>query len=237
MTGWIALRFLADPATALKHFAHVDDGSVDPIVLARAAYWRGRAAEAIGQFEEMHAQYEAAAHYPTAYYGQLARARLGIDEIVLQNPLSKPMRDSTREMLHAADILYAIGERDLAVSFMRDFAEESSDVTAIAALGQLTAHFEDAQAMLLVGKTALARGFAMDQYAFPDIGVPPYRPIGPQLDRSIVYSIVRTESAFDQHDVSSPTIGTVSCPIRPTTPRWVPPSWPLCSRSTAAPTF
>jgi soluble lytic murein transglycosylase len=202
MTGWIALRFLADPATALKHFAHVDDGSVDPIVLARAAYWRGRAAEAIGQFEEMHAQYEAAAHYPTAYYGQLARARLGIDEIVLQNPLSKSMRDSAREMLHAADILYAIGERDLAVSFMRDFAEESSDVTAIAALGQLTAHFEDAQAMLLVGKTALARGFAMDQYAFPDIGVPPYRPIGPQLDRSIVYSIVRTESAFDQHDVS-----------------------------------
>jgi soluble lytic murein transglycosylase len=121
---------------------------------------------------------------------------------VLQNPLSKSMRDSAREILHAADILYAIGERDLAVSFMRDFAEESSDVTAIAALGQLTAHFEDAQAMLLVGKTALARGFAMDQYAFPDIGVPPYRPIGPQLDRSIVYSIVRTESAFDQHDVS-----------------------------------
>ena len=202
MAGWIALRFLADPATALKHFGHVDDGSADPIVLARAAYWRGRAAEATGQFEEMHAQYEAAAHYPTAYYGQLARARLGLDEIVLQNPPSKSMRDSAREMLHAADILYAIGERDLAVSFMRDFAEESSDVTAIAALGQLTAHFEDAQAMLLVGKTALARGFAMDQYAFPDIGVPPYRPIGPQLDRSIVYSIVRTESAFDQHDVS-----------------------------------
>ena len=96
MTGWIALRFLADPATALKHFAHVDDGSVDPIVLARAAYWRGRAAEAIGQFEEMHAQYEAAAHYPTAYYGQLARARLGIDEIVLQNPPSKPIFATAR---------------------------------------------------------------------------------------------------------------------------------------------
>jgi len=33
MAGWIALRFLADPATALKHFGHVDDGSADPIVL------------------------------------------------------------------------------------------------------------------------------------------------------------------------------------------------------------
>ena len=202
MTGWIALRFLADPATALKHFAHVDDGSADPIVLARAAYWRGRAAEVTGQFEEMHAHYEAAAHYHTAYYGQLARARLGLDEIVLQNPPSKSMRDSAREMLHAAEILYAIGERDLAVSFMRDFAEESSDATAVAALGQLTAQFEDAQAMLLIGKAAVARGLAMDQYAFPDIGVPLYSAIGPPLDRCIVYSIVRTESGFDQRDMS-----------------------------------
>jgi soluble lytic murein transglycosylase len=202
MAGWIALRFLADPATALKHFAHVDDGSADPIVLARAAYWRGRAAEATGQFEEMHAQYEAAAHYPTAYYGQLARARLGLDEIVLQNPPSESMRDSAREMLQAANILYAIGERDLAVSFMRDFAEESNDVTAIAALAQLTAHFEDAQAMLLIGKTAVARGLAMDQYAFPDIGVPLYSAIGPPLDRCIIYSIVRTESGFDPRDMS-----------------------------------
>jgi soluble lytic murein transglycosylase len=42
----------------------------------------------------------------------------------------------------------------------------------------------------------------MDPYAFPDIGVPPYTAIGPALDRCIVYSIVRTESAFDQRDRS-----------------------------------
>src|SRR5262249_27561021 len=63
-----------------------DEGSRDPIVLARAAYWRGRAFEAAGQFDEMKAQYEMAAHYPTAYYGQLARARLGLSEIALQSP-------------------------------------------------------------------------------------------------------------------------------------------------------
>jgi soluble lytic murein transglycosylase len=179
MAGWIALRFLDDPAAALKHFAHVDEGSADPIVRARAAYWRGRAAEAAGQFEEMRAQYEAAARYPTAYYGQLAR-----------------------ELLHAADILYAIGERDLVASFVTDLAKESSDAAALAALGQLTAHYDDARAMLLVGKTALARGLAMDRYAFPDIGVPPYNPIGSELDPCVVYSVVRTESAFDQRDKS-----------------------------------
>jgi soluble lytic murein transglycosylase len=33
--------------------------------------------------------------------------------------------------------------------------------------------------------------------------VPSYNPIGPEVDRSIVYSIARTESGFDQHDRSS----------------------------------
>jgi soluble lytic murein transglycosylase len=55
MPGWIALRYLNDPATAHAHFAHIDDGSANPIVLARANYWRGRAAEAIGDSEEMRA--------------------------------------------------------------------------------------------------------------------------------------------------------------------------------------
>src|SRR5215204_2931767 len=69
--GWIALRYLIDPATARAHFAHVDDGSANPIVLARANYWRGRAAEALGENAEMQAFYEAAARHNTAYYGQL----------------------------------------------------------------------------------------------------------------------------------------------------------------------
>src|SRR5262249_7197089 len=194
--------FLRDPSRALEHFGHVDEGSSDPIVRARAAYWRGRAAEAAGEFDEMRAHYEAAARYPTAYYGQMARARLGLEEIAPNRPPPEPGPGGARELQHAADILYSIGERDLAVSFMTDVAEESRDVTAIAALGQLTAHYNDARAMLVIGRTALARGFAMEQYAFPDIGVPSYSAIGPQLDRCIVYSIARTERAFDQRDMS-----------------------------------
>ena len=202
MAGWIALRFLDDPAVALTHFAHVDEGSADPIVRARAAYWRGRAAEAAGQLEEMRAEYEAAVRYPTTYYGQLARTRLGLGEIALPDPRPETMHDMARELLHVADILYAIGERDLVASFVTDLANESGDADTIGALGQLTAQHNDARAMLLIGKTALARGLAMDQYAFPDIGVPPYSPIGPPLNLSVVYSIVRTESAFDQRDKS-----------------------------------
>jgi len=203
LAGWIALRFLADPSAALEHFARVDEGSADPIVLARAAYWRGRAAEAADRFDEMHAQYETAARYSTAYYGQLARARLGLDRIALRPPPQQPPVDGVpSDLVRAADILYTIGEFDLVLTFVTDLVEASTDVGTLQALGQLTARYHDAQAMLVLGKTALARGLAMELYAFPEIGVPSYSPIAPQIDQCMVYSIVRTESAFDQRDTS-----------------------------------
>ena len=112
------------------------------------------------------------------------------------------MDGAQSDLLHAADILYAIGEFDLVLSFVSDFAETSRDVATLNGLGQLTARYNDAQAMLAIGKTALARGLPTEQYAFPTIGAPSYRPIAPPLDKCIVYSIVRTESAFDPRDRS-----------------------------------
>ena len=205
MCGWIALRYRNDPAAARAHFAHIDDGSANPIVLARANYWRGRAAEATGQQAAMRAFYEAAARYPTAYYGQLARARLGLDRAELRAPApAEAIDDATRadERVRAADMLYALGERDVALSFVADLAEESTDVAVLAALAELTGRRNDARAMLQIGKPALARGLALDTYAFPTIGIPQHSPIGPAIERSIIYSVARTESAFDQRDKS-----------------------------------
>jgi soluble lytic murein transglycosylase len=106
------------------------------------------------------------------------------------------------DLLHAADTLYAIGEFGLALSFVSDFAEASRDVATLNGLGQLTARYNDAQAMLAIGKTALARGVPLEWYAFPKIGVPSYSPVAPPIDLSMAYAIVRTESAFDQRDTS-----------------------------------
>ena len=59
--GWIALRFLDDPATAAGHFADAAKIAVTPISIARTAYWQGRAAEAAGQADEARRFYERAA--------------------------------------------------------------------------------------------------------------------------------------------------------------------------------
>ena len=151
MPGWIALRYLNDPATAREHFAHIDDGSTNPIVLARANYWRGRAAEAVGDNDAMRAGYQAAARHNTAYYGQLARAKLGLEGIELRAPLPADPAGGAAlsdEIVRAADMLYAIGERDLVVSFAVDLAENCGDAATLAALGELAFRRNDARAML-----------------------------------------------------------------------------------------
>jgi soluble lytic murein transglycosylase len=206
MAGWIALRFLGDPAAAIDHFAHVGDDSANPIVLARADYWRGRAAEAAGQMQNARAYYEGASRHSTAYYGQLARARLGLGEIALRvSPELDPAQRAAvwgSDVVRAAAILYAAGERELVISFATDLAERSGDVDSLMALAELAARHEDARTTLNIGKTALARGFALDLYAFPNFGVPRYSPIGPAVDPSITFSVVRTESSFDPQDKS-----------------------------------
>ncbi len=200
LAGWIALRFLHDAGAASAHFSRIDEGSADPRILARAGYWRGRAAEAAGDISQMRTHYEAASRYPTSYYGQLARVRLEVGGIVLR-PAPRPARNS--ELVHAVSILYGIGERDLALTFVSDLAKESSDTAILAAVAQVTAEHGDARATVTVGKAAVARGMALDQYAFPDFGLPRYAAIGPAVDPCIIYSVARTESAFDQRDKSS----------------------------------
>jgi soluble lytic murein transglycosylase len=75
--------------------------------VARAAYWRGRAAEAAGQLEEMRAHYQAAASYPVAYYGQLARARLGLNDVGELRSPPEPADAQTSEAL--APRVFSIG--------------------------------------------------------------------------------------------------------------------------------
>lgn len=206
MCGWIALRYLHDPKTAASHFARIDEGASNPTVLARASYWRGRAAEALGQADAARKNYEAAARHPTAYYGQLARARLGRGEIELRAPLpdlASPESPVTDERLRAADMLYEIGERDVVLNFAADLGQQSGNIVLLEALGDLTGRRNDARAMLQVGKPSLGRGLPLDHYAFPTIGIPPHRQIAPEIEHSVIYSVARTESAFDQRDKSA----------------------------------
>jgi soluble lytic murein transglycosylase len=200
--GWIALRFLNDPATAAQHFARIGVGSVNPTALARAGYWQGRAAEAAGRAQEARAAYTRAAEQSTSYYGQLARAKLGLPQIELNGaPTGRGRGVERLEIVRAVQLLYEMDEREIAIPIFADQGE-NGDPDALVGLGELTARNGDARGMLLLGKAALNRGLPFDFYAYPVNGIPPFKQFGPEIEPSIVYAIARQESAFNPAVVS-----------------------------------
>jgi peptidoglycan lytic transglycosylase len=200
--GWIALRFLNDPATAAQHFARIGVGSVNPTTLARAGYWQGRAAEAAGRSQDARSAYAAAAEQSTSYYGQLARAKLGLPQIELNGMQGARGRSVERlELVRAVQLLYELGEAEIAVPIFADMGE-NGDADALIGLGELASRQGDARGMLLLGKAALNRGMPFDFYAYPVVGIPPFKSIGPDVEPSIIYAIARQESAFNPAVVS-----------------------------------
>jgi soluble lytic murein transglycosylase len=200
--GWIALRFLKDPATAAQHFARVGVGSLNPTALARGGYWQGRAAEAAGRSQDARAAYAAAAEQSTSYYGQLARAKLGLPQIELNGaPAARGRAIERLEIVRAVQLLYGLDEREIAIPIFADMGE-NGDPDALVGLGELASRNGDARSMLLLGKAALNRGLPFDFYAYPVMGIPPFKSIGPDVEQSIVFAIARQESAFNPAVVS-----------------------------------
>jgi soluble lytic murein transglycosylase len=205
--GWIALRYLHDPATAARHFARIDDGTDNPYALGRAGYWQGRAADALGRHEEARKHYAVAARYGATYYGQLARAKLDLHDLGLRRlPRFTPQERSVLgnlEIVRAVEILYKLDERDFIASMYAELGESATDIAGMAMLCELAEKHRDGRAMVLLGKFAYGRGLPLEYCAYPVNGLPDYKPVAPPVGDAVVYSIARQESHFNQKVVSS----------------------------------
>ncbi|MBM6580260.1 lytic transglycosylase domain-containing protein [Microvirga sp. BT689] len=204
--GWIALRFLNEPAKAVQHFAAVAKTASTPISISRIAYWQGRAAEAAGEAQNARLFYERAADQPTTYYGQLAQAKLG-RTIALRKvaPLTEDERKAfdARVPVQALQWLQQIGEQDLTLSLYSDLAQTLSDPGQLDALAGLATSQQNPRAVLVIGKTALQRGFPLDQHAYPLAAIPDFVSVGDEVEPAMVYAIARQESAFNPRAISS----------------------------------
>jgi soluble lytic murein transglycosylase len=194
--GWIALRFLDDAPRAAERFALAAEAADAPLSIARAAYWQGRAAEAMGGAEAARAFYERAASEPIAYYGQLAAQRLGQTRLALRAPKAAAEGDKRDEAVGAVAALYAAGLDDLATSLAFDAARQWRDESQIAAMAEVVKRFGDAGTQVQFGKFALIRGYPFDAMAFPSSGMPAFLPLARSADLPTVYAVARQESEF-----------------------------------------
>jgi soluble lytic murein transglycosylase len=204
--GWIALRFLNDPAAASKHFAAVAQTASTPISLSRVAYWQARAAEAAGAGEDAKLFYTRAANHPTTYYGQLASEKLG-ESVSLRSvePLKEEERKAFEALIpvRAVNLLHQAGETELAISLYTDLAQTLNDPGQLDALAALATSQQNPRAVLAAGKIALQRGFPLDQHAYPLAAIPDFQPVGDEVEPAMVYAIARQESAFNSKAISS----------------------------------
>ncbi|MCK0208634.1 lytic transglycosylase domain-containing protein [Starkeya koreensis] len=205
-SGWIALRFLNDPKTALAYFQKIPDNQTHPATVSRGYYWQGRAWEALGSTANARGQYEAASRYGTAYYGQLASARLGNDRVKIK---PAPAANANQRAAFSRDegvmifkLLERLDKSTLSIALAYDLAERLPDTAQLGLLAELAKSQGDARAMTTIGKVALNRGLPLEAEAYPTIGIPNYRPITDDVDRALVYAIARQESMFNPSAVS-----------------------------------
>lgn len=217
--GWVALRYLKDPATAKKHFVQ-DVGTRQPFYIARALYWQGRAAEAMNDPIGAKAAYSLASRHHLVFYGQLARSKLGQHNLPFR-PMPQ-VSDSDRQTFlanpvsRALKLLYAADADDLVIPVHIDMIDRTPTTATAALLAEVATANRDTRALVIIGKQGLDRGLPVDAIAFPTNGIPDYKHMGPPIEKALVYAISRQESEFQPYVVSPANAYGLMQVIRPT---------------------
>jgi soluble lytic murein transglycosylase len=197
--GWLALTRLKDPKLADQHFARLQAIGSSPITLSRAFYWRGRAAEAMGDPVNAQLFYADAARYPTAFYGQLGAAKAGLTEISIgKDPVitsADRARFEDREEVRAARLMAEIGAKDTFASFVVSLSDTLPSAQEEAMLVDLVRGEGDQFLSMKVVRNAAKHG-----YILPERGYPLHAtPTGGSAEAAFILGITRTESGFDPH--------------------------------------
>ncbi len=200
LAGFIALRFLNQPKTALKHFTRLNSQATNPRRISRAQYWLGRVNERLGNKEQARAHYEKAALHPMRYYGQLALNTLARKS---QFSFPRPQKASAAERrafkamesVRVMKMLHETGYGRLLNPFFYNLTSRLKTASSFRLLAEMADDFKLKHWVLRVGKIGMKRGFPMALYAYPKGGMPAL----PKtiVEKAMVYGLIRQESEFN----------------------------------------
>lgn len=221
LSGYLALRYLDEPERALAHFRASEEAVEGPISLSRAAYWQGRAEDALGRTEDAAFSYARGARHQTAFYGLLSAERLGLplDPRLAGDEDFGDWRGSERmagDLPQAMLLLLAAGERQDALRFALQVARTEERET-IGQLANLLEEMHEPYIAVLVGKAAVERGVVVPTAYFP---IHPMARANWPVEADLALSIARRESEFNPV-VSSPVGAQGLMQLMPATAREV----------------
>jgi soluble lytic murein transglycosylase len=219
--GWLALTKLKMPSRADEHFARIQASGSSPITLSRAFYWRGRAAEAIGDPVAAATFYGDGAHYITTFYGQLAAEKAGLRQIELPRERTPTLVDRARfegrDVVKATKILIELDRQSLFRTFILTLDDTLPTVEECALLVDLASTHGEQELAMRVVRAAAQRGFILPERGYPVRETPSVLE-GPEA--AAIFGITRQESGFDPR-VSSGVGARGMMQIMPATARSV----------------
>ena len=159
--GWVALRFLHDPKTAAQHFAHIIEGTAQSArTFARRllAGPRRRGHGPAARRPKLSMKRPDSTPRPITASSRAHVSGSRISACAGRRPSRRRNTNvlSNLEVVRAAEILYALGERDMLASIYAELGESATDVAGMAMLGELAAKHGDGRAMLLLGEAPTA---------------------------------------------------------------------------------
>jgi soluble lytic murein transglycosylase len=207
--GWLALRHLNQPKTALPFFEANKDGSDGPLSRSRALYWLGRTHKALGENKKAREEFAAAAAYIDTFHGQLAREELGDDrpELVITAPEEPTDEQIARfnrlDAVRAAVIAAKAGiNRTLTRAFLSELQHYFGAEAEVAMVAHLAQALGDNQMAVRIGKAAIARGMNLVHYSYPIHAFPAYEPLRTPPEPALLLALARQESEFNSSIMS-----------------------------------
>src|SRR6185312_7785002 len=204
LAGWIALRFLSEPETALGHFLALRAAAKGSKNLALAEYWLGRTALALGDNGQALVHFHAAAKYPQYFYGQLGRQALDAKPANLAvTPTPKPTEADiqgfmSNDTVRAIGVAYAAGMDGITPQFFLSLSRKLTNPGEVVLLAEFAKIAETPQTALRLAKIAFNRDLPVGDYALPIGVIPPFKSLlTDRVDPALVHALSRQESEFN----------------------------------------
>ena len=202
LAGWIALRYLKDPETALRHFGKLADIAVSRTEKARAGYWTGRALETLGRKGDAKSAYRDASKYSTVYYGQLAREKIGLGTLPEEIDSGKASgaaraKIDKDEAVRAFQMMADAGAKNELYMFLWAFANRFASRDEMNAAAAIVSDEGGATMAVRFAKASAARNIDIDSWGYPIRALPDWKQIGKPVEKPLVYALSRQESEFN----------------------------------------
>ena len=203
--GWIALTFLRDPQTAVRHFERMRSLSTLATSISKSNYWLGRARGKLGDQEGARDAFARAAIYQTTYYGQLSRYRLGNTSIELRAMpawRNNVAAFNSRQLVRAVRLLATNGKPQWAEKLLARLIYQTSEPGEMLLTARLAQEINAHNLAIIMASVANRKGVALDLFNYPRDGIPDNARLA-NIDPAAIYAVARQESRFDIDAISS----------------------------------